>query len=131
MGTWSDIYPEHVREVIDTKLNDGQIEGLIATSVTLVEDKLRDSGLSNPILSEITRYITAHLVTMRDAASPSIITEEKIGAAQVKYNRRNLTRNNEAFVGFADTRFGEIAIMLDSTGTLGALGGKPPSIVSL
>jgi hypothetical protein len=134
MSTWGDIQAEHVREAIDTSLTDGQIEGSIATAITLVDARLSDKGLSNPVLSEIARYVSAHIVSVRDTNSASSIVEEKLGDSSIKYNRRaNMGVDNPLFLlkGLHDSKFGQIAIMLDSTGTLGNLGGKAPMMVSL
>jgi hypothetical protein len=130
------ITPVEIRGIIDTSLSDENIEDFISTAHLMVTSFLSNRGVVEDLLTEIKKYIAAHLIgaSLKDkAVSSGAVLEEKIGDASVKYRD-----SSEAAVGgsFAlsdlrSTRWGQTAIMLDPTGVLGTLGLPPPRMVSL
>lgn len=91
----------------------------ITTANILVTEHLGDSGLSSALLTEIEKYLAAHLTALHPDERQ--LTEQEIG------------EGTDTFGGkFGDllnfTQFGQTVKMLDSTGILAGVGGKSVSI---
>lgn len=120
------VSPNQVRNVIDTGLNSSEIEGAISTAVVIVENYLVSPDLSSDIKVEITMYLAAHFVAIRDKTV--MIKSEKIGDASVTYG----VGDQEASpFSFYSTKWGSTAVALDISNVLGQLGLKKPRLVSL
>lgn len=120
------VNPNQVKNIIDTELNDSEIEGAISTAVTIVDNHLVSPDLSSGIRVEITMYLAAHFVAVRDKTV--MIKSEKIGDASVTYDVGN---REDAVFSFTSTKWGATAVALDSSNVLGQLGQKKPRLVSL
>lgn len=86
----------------------------INTANLMVTQHLSNSGLSSEILAEIEKYLAAHLVALHPDERQ--VTREKLGEAE----------NTYAGVfgkGLEATQYGQTVMMLDTTGSLSALGG--------
>ena len=112
-----------VREIIDTDLDDGSIAAFInaAYAMTIpIASLLSDCG-GNTTLAEIQKFITAHLITLREP----IVRRESIGGeASVEYLYQ--TGANLAS-GLGATPFGQAALALDCSGRLAQVGLKRAS----
>lgn len=82
---------------------------------TIVDDFLSTSSLSTGSLKLIETYIAAHLYTVTEERGS--LASETIGDATEKYH-------NTYKAGFGSTRFGQQAIVLDTTGTLARESAK-------
>ena len=120
------ITPALVREVITTALSDSDIEGLIVAAETMFSYYLGTKGIVEAIQTEITRYLAAHFVSLKDQTSR--IDSEKIGDAAITFSQ---IENSSKDIGLKSTRWGQMAIIFDPTGVLLRLGMIPPKWVSL
>jgi hypothetical protein len=102
---------EEVREIIETTLTDLTV--FINLANIFVEANLSGSGLAEATLKEIERYVAAHFLSNRDMR----VKAEKIDVISQTYA-------GEYGLGLYGTLYGQTAILLDSTGTLGALAKK-------
>ena len=98
-----------VTSIIDTDLCREDVETMIDVASVMVADRLSSSGLSENILKEIERYLTAHLIQIREPEVSSV----RIGPMATTYNSSDTSGK-----GFSSTRYGQMAIMLDTSGTL-------------
>lgn len=102
-----------VKVIIDTDLTDSQIEGFIDAANLLVEEELGDSDLSASLLTEINKWLAAHLLSSRDQR----VAKEAINDVSITYQ-------GEYGLGLNSTSYGQQVLVLDSTGTLNNLGKK-------
>jgi len=122
----ADVSTTQVKNIIDTELSDSQIEGAISTAVTVVANYLTTAVLAAEIRVEITMYLAAHFIALRDKTV--MIKSEKIGDASVTYE---VGSPQESFASFTSTKWGATAVALDVSNTLGQLGQKQPRLFSL
>lgn len=97
-----------IGDVIDTSLADNQIRAFINTAHRLVVDLLTGEGLAESTLTEIERYLAAHLLTLRDPRPQ----REKIGSEY------SVTYQGKSEMGLQATQYGQMALTLDTTGKL-------------
>ena len=91
----------------------------IDTANLLVTKHLGNSGLSADDLTQIEKYLTAHLLTLHN--NERQLKSRKLGDATDTYAG--------AFgKGLEFSQFGQMVLMLDSTGTMQGLGGKKVSL---
>lgn len=98
---------EEVKKIIETNLSTVTIESYITTANVLVNNSLSGQGLSETLLTEIEKYITAHLIAFnseRQAYKKSI----------------NETSETYGVLGkmLEGTTYGQTALMLDASGLL-------------
>ena len=113
------VSPEQVRNIIDTDLGDPEIEGTIS-------NYLVSPDLPSGVLVEITMYLAAHFVAIRDKTV--MIKSESIGDAKVTYDVGN---QEDAPFTFMSTKWGATAVALDVSNVLAQLGQKKPRLISL
>lgn len=94
-----------VFEIIETTLTD--IDTFITTANLFVTNVLGDAGLSDALLEEIERYLTAHFLSVKDQR----VKSEKIDVLSFTYQ-------GDTGMGLKATHYGQTAILLDSSGTL-------------
>ncbi len=99
-----------VKELINTDLTDVIVASSIDIASRFIDEVI--SGLAADRLADIELYLSAHFVAMRDQ-DEGAITEEKVGDGQVKYS-------GEFGKSLNLTRYGQMAIFLDTTGKLAA-----------
>ena len=107
-----------IQKIMDIE-SDVDVDAFIGMAHTLVEDILDGAGLSEDILAEIERWLTAHLITMKDVEPIAV----KLGDAQTTFTAASLMGK-----GLELTRYGQTAIMFDVSGRLKKLG-KPRLMV--
>lgn len=99
-----------VKEIITTSVSDDIVfTNHIATANLLVDTHLSISGLAGPVLKQIELYLAAHFVSL---------TEERGGLTRSKMGDADESYANVYKEGFRSTRYGQMALALDSTGTL-------------
>lgn len=112
-----------VREVMTTTLTDAEIQAHIDMAHRYLEDALGSASLTEVQKADIEVYASAHLISSGKAASsPTAGSAEEI---QVGESRTRFTANALTGEGLKASRFGRIAIMLDTSGTLASSGKKP------
>jgi hypothetical protein len=97
-----------VKVILDTDLTDAQITAFITTANALVDDQLLNKGLSSTILTEIEKWLAAHLASIRDQR----VSRESIG------DEYSATYQGKTDMGLEATLYGQTALALDTTGTL-------------
>lgn len=102
---------EEVLEIIGTSLTDLTV--WINMANIFVEANLGSSGLAEATLKEIERNLAAHFLSNRDMR----VSAEKVDVISQNYA-------GAYGLGLYGTLYGQTAILLDSTGTLGALAKK-------
>jgi len=101
-----------VRAILDdTALTGNQITVYITSANVFVTDALTGKGLSDDVLKEIERWMTAHMITV---TRERMAKEEGAGGAYIKYA-------GEWGAGLASSSYGQMAINLDTSNTLLAL----------
>ena len=113
----SRVEPQEVKEIISTDRVD--LEPFIAAANSLVTDVLGGEGLSTVRLKEIERWLAAHFISQTGSeGTPGQTVEEQIGETRRRFSENQITDN------LSTTRYGQQALMLDTTGKLSGLG-KP------
>lgn len=103
-----------VKEVIETSLSDATVLASMIDTANLYVDThlVPDGTLSAAVLTKIELYLAAHFVAL---------TEEKGGITRAKMGDADESYANVYDDGFQATRFGQTALILDTTGTLARL----------
>lgn len=112
-----------VLEIIDTTLEESEIDVFINTANLLTNSYLGDSSLSEELLTEIEKYLSAHILSVKDQR----VKAEKIDVLSFTYTGTFGT-------GLKNTQYGQMAILLDTTGILGDIaedGGKQKASISM
>ena len=99
-----------VKAILDTDLTD--LDAFILPAGQLVDRvAAADSSLAAAILEEIECWLAAHFASMRDQR-----------AAKSTIGPTSFTYEGKTGMGLEFTRYGQMALLLDSTGTLVKLG---------
>lgn len=98
-----------VKQIIETSQEDVIVEAYIASASLFVDDTLGSSTLSEATLENIEMWLSAHLLAV---TRERVAKEEGAGGAFIKY------AGNYDTAGLKSTQYGQMAIMLDTTGTL-------------
>lgn len=116
-----------VKEIIVTTLSDPAIEVFITPANLLVTAKLGASELSDELLKEIERWLSAHFLSVflqSDKTNGGALTRDKVGDTEREW--RNSQRTQIDSLG--TTNYGKQAIILDTTGTLVSLGKRKSKV---
>lgn len=111
-----------VKQVITTGKTAAQVEFYITAANLIVTDNLTGESFSAAKLKEIEIYIAAHAVALDD---PQIAKEDIGGETRATYD---VGTPGE---GLAHTRFGRMALLLDTSGKLAKLGKRPAKMEAL
>ena len=110
-----------VKIIIDTSLADPDIESIIKTANVLVSAELGSAGLGEDLLTEIERYLTAHLIA---STRERMAKKEGAGGASIEYAG--------AFgAGLDATPYGQTVKALDTSGRMSSLSGKRASMYAV
>ncbi len=103
-----------IKEVIETKIADSVIQAsMIDTANLYVDTHLLSFGHSKDILEKIELYLAAHYVAL---------TEERGSLRGGSFGDASEFLSDLYTEGFRATRFGQVALGLDTSGTLARLG---------
>lgn len=100
-----------VLEIIDTELTVDQCEPFITAANLFVTNSLSNKGLSTATLKEIERWMAAHFLSQIDPR------EQVVRIDTIEVNVEGTTTQ-----GLKNSRYGQQAILLDTTGTLAKIG---------
>lgn len=115
------IDPDGVKEIIDTDLTDPRIQAFIDGANQIVTKVLGSEGLTEALLKEIERWLSAHYIA---ATFERQAIHEVAGPAEQKFS--------DVFKsGLDSTTYGQTAKSLDPTGGLSNLGMKTVSIIAI
>lgn len=113
-----------VKEIINTNLSDVIVSSSIDIASRLVDDVVAGNGPAADRLPDIELYLSAHLIALRDQDEGMTI-EQDVGDAKAKYSGRY-------WMGLNLTRYGQMAIVLDTSGRLAGLTlGKPKALFTV
>lgn len=107
-----------VKEILGdlaTGIADSVITAIISDANLLITDKLGSSSLSADQLESIEKWMAAHMAASSVCHEAS---KEVIGPAEVTYTGKWGTR-------LELTSFGQMVLVLDTTGTMANLGRRP------
>jgi hypothetical protein len=93
---------------MDTSLTEGDVTPFLTSANAFVTASLGSSLLSESILKEIERWITAHMIASTKERQAK---EEEAGGAKIKYA-------GYWGAGLLGTSYGQMAVALDTTGVL-------------
>ena len=94
--------------IIDTTLTD--IDVFINTANMMVTSWLETAGLTDETLKEIERYLSAHVLSVQDQRVKSVGVDVLSESYQGQWG-----------MGLNGTSYGQMAILLDTSGTLGKI----------
>lgn len=104
-----------VKELIETTLADNVIlASMIDTANVIIDTHLNNAGHSKQILAKIELYLSAHFVAITEERGT--LKFSKLGDSSEAYNTAKFG------TGFNSTRFGQTALLLDTTGILSNVG---------
>lgn len=101
-------------EIFDTELTEAQLSAFVNSAHYVIQANLLNSGLDNNILTEIHKYLAAHFAALRDQR----LQAERV--ADVSY-----TYQGKTGMYLEATHYGQMALTLDTSGTLANLALKP------
>lgn len=102
-----------VQAVYDGYSTLSDYDTFIAIANLVVDEDLGSSGLSASRLKEIERYLAAHFAAL--SKEKGGLRRKRVGEASEEYNIPSFRE-----LGYLSTRYGQQAVTLDTTGTLGA-----------
>lgn len=108
------ITTDDVKAIYPTSLT---VDPFLAIAQTMATNLLSDKGLDSATTDSIVIYLTAHLLVL--TAENGGLRRDRMGDADESY----ITPDPKA-TGFASTRFGQMAMILDSSGTLASVGAS-------
>lgn len=111
------VSPSEVKEIVDTNLDDNVIlTNMIDTANAYVDEHVVGQGHSDRILAKIELYLAAHFVA---------VTEERGGIILDRYGDSEVEYAEQVYGdGLRSTRYGQQAIILDTSGVLAGLGAS-------
>ena len=98
----------------DTALSDPVITTFITSANVMVTQALGSSALGASVLKEIERWMTAHMIA---SSRERMAKSEEAGGAKISYT-------GQFYTGLRGTPYGQMVLVLDTTGAMAALGGK-------
>lgn len=105
---------EEVRVIIGEPVST-PVDAQISIATTLVDDNLVGQGLSDPALKSIELFLAAHFVLLTLENGP--LAKKMVGAANEGYH--NVYKG-----GLLSTRFGQQAVLIDTSGILAELSDR-------
>lgn len=112
---------EEVRLICPTTATDAQVEMCIAMAQVMVGTSLAGTSQSEQALWAIELQLSAHYVCLIDPRATDIGDGD---------TRVSLQRGQDG-KGFESTQYGQAAIALDASGTLGNLGTRKRTVIKL
>lgn len=109
------VSPADVKEIIETDLADTALHVFINTAHNLVQDALvsTSAGLSNARLTDIELWLSAHYLAV---GMERQVQSERVG------DEWQATYEGKTDMGLNSTRYGQMALGLDTSGKLATLG---------
>lgn len=101
-----------------TSRSDADLAAFVAMANTLQTEVLLNTGLSSTRLDQIANALAAHFLTISEERGG--ITRQRLGEADESYVDPTRSGNMNTY-GLSTTRFGAMALMLDTSGVLSAL----------
>jgi hypothetical protein len=96
-----------VKAVIDTVLEDHEIDPLIEMANRIVTRTVGSEGLTDALLKDIETWLTAHLIAIGKERQP---LSEKVGDIWLTFEKTGMKSFLES------TRFGQMVLFMDTSG---------------
>ena len=103
------------------EIDDIDLGAIIATASTYIDTQLADVGHADVLLIEIEKYLAAHFAVLRGIEAG--VSSQREDDASVTYTVGQV----QATEALRATHFGQVALTLDTTGTLASVGYQPPA----
>lgn len=103
-----------VQKIYPTSLD---VSAFLEIAQNFADELLSGKGLSEDTLDSIVIYLTAHLLVLTEEGGG--LRRQKMGDSDESYR---VPGDKET--GFSQTRFGQMAMILDPTGTLAGIGAN-------
>lgn len=103
---------DDVRRIYESGKTDDDIDGFIADA-TLIAETIPSGSISDDRRDKIILYLTCHLLVLSEDNGG--LRRQKMGDSDESY----VTPDTKMF-GYSSTRFGQLALSLDTTGSLAA-----------
>lgn len=111
-----------VKQILDdSELTDAIVDAYIIAANVLVTEALGDSGLGSTLMEEIERWLTAHMIS---STRERMGKKEEAGGAKIEYTGKYGQR-------LSSTDYGQMVLVLDTTGKMASLGGKAVTIYAV
>ncbi len=111
----SRVTAEQVKEIIPTSIEDSVIlASMIDTANVYIDTHLTEAGHSDAILEKVELYLASHFVAITEEGGA--LMSSKLGEAADEWETDFLGD------GLRSTRFGQIALILDTSGILANVG---------
>ena len=110
-----------MREVNETDYPDATVTAYITGANATINENLTGQGLSDTILKEIERWLSAHLMAISRVRTTK---KEEAGTAKLEYIDQYGT-------GLELSEYGQTVKALDSTGILASLGGQAATVFAI
>ncbi len=110
-----------VKVIVETSISDVTTP-FIDMATLIVDEDLADTGMSAARLTKIELYLAAHFVLM---------TEERGGLTKTKTGESEDTFRSFMGLALKGTRYGQTALLLDSSGVLTTMGQYRATIEAL
>ncbi len=110
---------EDLQQIFTTSLDEEQLEIHLQTATLVTTEQLTGKGLSASRLDKISLYLAAHYASTSEleaSGNSGPLKSQKTGDAAESYS----TISGNA-IGYNNTRWGQIAIALDSSNTLAGI----------
>ena len=101
-------------EIFDTELTNAQLAAFVNSAHYVIQNNLLSRGLGTDILTEIHKYLAAHFASLRDQR----IQSERVADVSMTYQ-------GKTGMYLESTYYGQMALTLDTSGTLANLALKP------
>lgn len=113
---------EDVKAILDnSQLSDPEVVVFIDSANTFMADVFSSTTLSTAILTEIEKWLAAHLISITKERTAS---QEKLGDASIQYTGK-FGKSLES------TSYGQMVLMLDTSGALANTGKRQASIIAI
>jgi hypothetical protein len=111
-----------VRSVIETALEDPELDALITMANRIVTRTVGEESLASDLLRDLETWLTAHLIAIGKERQP---VSEKVGDIWVQFDKTGMKSFLES------TRFGQMVLFMDTTGNFQASSMKRASIKAI
>lgn len=112
---------EQVKRIIPTKLDETQVQPFVDSANVFVDTRLLNKGLSEATLAEIEKWVACHMIALSHERTS---VKEQAGGSGIEYA-------GVYGEGLRMTQYGQMAIQLDSSGTLEKEGRRPIKFYSI
>ncbi len=99
-------------------IDDIELGLMLTAASTYIDSTLADQELDDALLIEIETYLAAHFTALREIRAG--ISSQRADDASVTYTVGQLASNEL----MKSTHFGQVALVLDTTGTLANVNGQ-------